>query len=212
MPVLSLGWRRLLAGLRLAVAALVLVAVAYQFSVGLDRPDFDAVNFFSYFTILSNLFGAVVLVLAARSQTERIEWLRGAAVVYLATTAVVFALLLADLSAELQMTTPWVNTVLHRVVPVLVVLDWLVDPPRRRFRVADAAGWLLPPLGWVAYTILRGPIAHWYPYPFIDPRPHGYGDVVVTCVVIAVGMAVLAAAVAWLGNLRTARRSVADRQ
>lgn len=187
----------------------MLAAIGYQLVTGLrDRPEFSLVNFLSFFTILSNLVAAAALILAARPGTRPawLDRLRAAAVLYLATTGVVFATLLADLPVELQLTVPWVDTVLHRVVPVLVVLDWLVDPPRHRIRVTDAAGALLPPLAWTGYTLLRGPIADWYPYPFLDPRPDGYPEVALTCLLVAVGMAGLAALVAGAGNWLAARR------
>lgn len=200
----------LLSGLRLALAALVLAAVGYQLVTGLrDRPGFSVVNFVSYFTILSNLAGAAALVLAAGHRTRPPRWLdrlRGAATFYLAATGVVYALLLADLPADLQITAEWVNTVLHRVAPVLLVLDWLLDPPRHRLRPADAALWLLPPLVWAGYTLLRGPIVDWYPYPFIDPRTDGYAAVAGTCLLIAAGMAALAGLLAWLGSWLAAHR------
>lgn len=205
-----MGVRHLtLAGVRLAMAVLVAIAVGYQLSSRVGQAEFSVVNFFSFFTILSNLFAAVtwgvVAAHAGRPRPGWLEWLRGAAVVYMATTGVVFALLLSDLSEELQVTVPWVDTVLHRVMPVVVVLDWLLDPPRRRIRWTAAGGWLVAPIIWLDYTLLRGPLVGWYPYPFLDPRPDGYAEVALTCGAVAIGMVLLAAAVAWVGNRLGAR-------
>lgn len=188
----------------------MLAAIGYQLVTGLrDRPGFSLVNFLSFFTILSNLVAAAALILAARpgSRPAWLDRLRAASVLYLASTGLVFATLLADLPVELQLTVPWVDTVLHRVAPVLVVLDWLLDPPRHRLRVTDAAAALVPPLVWTGYTLLRGPIVDWYPYPFLDPRPDGYPGVALTCVLVAAGMAGLAALVVWAGNRLAAHRS-----
>jgi hypothetical protein len=44
---------------------------------------------------------------------------------------------------------------------------------------------------WIVYTMIRGPIAGWYPYPFLDPANGGYGSVAVTTLVILAGGAVL---------------------
>ena len=50
-----------------AMAVAMVVALASQFVDGNDFPTFDAVNFFSYFTVLSNIGAVVVLgALAAR--------------------------------------------------------------------------------------------------------------------------------------------------
>ena len=55
------------------------------------------VNFFSYFTILSNTFAVVVLLAGAtvwRNQhSPRIDMVRGAATLYMTVTLIVFALL-----------------------------------------------------------------------------------------------------------------------
>ena len=185
---------------RLTAAALIVAAVGYQLG-----NTGSVVNFFSYFTILSNVFGAAVFVLAAVGRST--DLLRGAAVLYLVTTGIVFALLLADISADVGLTRPWVDTVLHRVMPVVFALDWLIDPPRRAISIGAAARWLIFPLVYAAYGLIRGPIADWYPYPFLDPREHGYGTVALNCLGIAAGVILLAALIRWVGNGLRRRRS-----
>ena len=52
------------------------------------------------------------------------------------------------------------------------------------------------------YSLIRGPIAKWYPYPFMDASVHGYPTVLLTSVIIAVVLAgitaVIARAPAWM--------------
>lgn len=126
------------------------------------------------------------------------DLLRGAAVVYLAITGVVYALLLAGLPG--QGVQPWVNTVVHQVVPVVLVLDWLLVPPARPVPLPRAWWWLVFPLLFCAYTLVRGPFVGWYPYPFLDPGPHGYGHVAVGAAGIAVGFVVATLLVWWSGS------------
>ena len=58
----------------------------------------------------------------------------------------------------------------------------------------------------MAYSLIRGPIVNWYPYPFINPtHPGGYWRVLGYSVVLAAVMAVLSVAFAFL-----ARASLAD--
>lgn len=196
VPLISRTHPALLAGCRLVLAAVALTAVVYQLVIQLrDRPEASVLNFFSFFTILSNIFGIVVLVLSATAvAVPRPHWLdllRGAATLYLATTGVVVAVLLSNLPEEQQLTVGWVDTVVHRVMPIAVALDWLIDPPQTRIRVSEALGWLAFPLAYVGYSLLRGQFVHWYPYPFLDHRQHGYPQVAVTCVIIAAAMAAL---------------------
>lgn len=195
----------LVAGYRVAGAILILVAIGYQMSVSIAKGSFDAVNFFSFFTILSNLITAVALFVAAVTAPSRgVDLLRGAAVVYMVTTFVVVVVLLSG--ADLQLAVPWVDFVVHKLMPVVVVLDWLLVPPRRHLSLGRCMIWLAFPIAWLAYTMIRGPIAGWYPYPFLNPsRPGGYGSVAVTVVVIAVGMVLLTVLASWAGNRGWAR-------
>lgn len=189
-------------------AALAAIAITVQF---VDRlrtaTDFSIVNFFSFFTILSNVVAIVVFGwgAAARALPAWFDEVRGASTLYLTITGIVFAALLADLPEELQVTIPWVDTVVHRIMPVAVLLDWLLAPPRRRIPMMSALRWLSFPIAYAAYTIIRGPFADWYPYPFLDPRDDGYLSVATTAAVLAVGMVALALGVAWLGNWLSAR-------
>jgi len=61
-----------------------------------------------------------------------------------------------------------------------------VDLPRERIPVRTSLVWLAFPLLYLVYSLVRGPIVEWYPYPFLDPRSAGYGTVAVMSVLIAV--------------------------
>lgn len=198
-----------LAPARLLLAALTVTAIVTQLAIDSGRPDFSAVNFFSYFTIQSNLFAVVVLVMTASRRGDRPEWLdrlRGAAVTYLSLTGIVYALLLADEPG--RTIEPWVNTVVHRIMPIALVLDWLVDPPRHAIGVARAMRWVVYPSLFLVYSLVRGPITDWYPYPFLDVDTHGYATVLITCAVMAAGLIAWIAAVVKIGDALGRRESV----
>jgi hypothetical protein len=203
--------RRGLAIARLAFAALAIVAIAFQLVDLATRGTLDAVNFFSYFTIQSNLIAIAALVLPAAAAVSgaqrRYDLLRGGAVVYMTVTGVVYALLLSNTDVDTALN--WVNIVVHKVMPVVVVLDWLVDPPAARIPLRRSLVWVVYPLAWIAYTMVRGALVGWYPYPFLDPGPGGYGPVVVTTGVIVGAGIVLCLVVAAVGNALGARRAPA---
>jgi hypothetical protein len=196
--------------LRLGFAATAIVAMTYQFASLNQRSSFAPANFFSFFTIQSNILGVVVLSLVAlvpqAARTPGFDVVRSGVTLYLLITGVVFALLLAGLQEELQTTIPWVDFIVHKLMPVVVVVDWLVDPPRHRLSLGAALSWLSFPLAWFVYTLVRGASVDWYPYPFVDVARHGYDRVLVNGAVLAVGMALAALALAWLGNRRAATR------
>ena len=203
--------RQTLAIARAAIGLLVLVAIAFQAKTLIDSGFFRPLRYFAFFTILSNLFGAVLyLVLAARwraKRTHAVDVLRGAAVVYLVVTFVVVVVLLSG--AELQVGVPWVDFVVHKLFPLVVVIDWLIDPPSTDIRLRDVAAWLAFPLIWVALTLARGAADHWYPYPFLDPANGGYRSVAYHVGMILAGFLVISGAVNAISDVlrkRAARR------
>ena len=189
--------QRFLGSYRLFFAGLALAAVGVQLALGLRRETFSVPNFFSFFTIESNLIAAVVFLrtgTAALRSAGRYQFamLRGLATLSMTMTGVIYFLLLRGLEASLQTPVPWVNTVLHYVMPLAVLADWFVDPPTRTIRSGEALRWVLFPAAYVVYSLLRGALVNWYPYPFVDPRPHGYLPVAIQCSLIALGAAALA--------------------
>lgn len=190
---------RLLAAVRIGFAVLVLAALATQISNLLGAGVFNPTRFFLFFTVLSNLVATGVFLEGARRQlTGRPPvpdlW-RGAAVVFMTVTFIVFAVLLRDLQEQLQTNVAWVDTVLHRIMPVAVMADWLIEPPHGPIGFRRALWpWLIPPLVWTAFTLVRGAVDGWYPYPFLDPRNGGYA----TVALYAVGIMALFLGVVWL--------------
>jgi hypothetical protein len=128
---------------------------------------------------------------------------RAAATLYITITGIVYAALLAH--QDVGLISAWVNDVLHRVVPLAMLIDWVLFDPWPRSSRSIALSWLAGPLVYLAYSLIRGPIVHWYPYPFLDPRRKGgYEHVALMCVVLAIGMALLALLISWIGDRRSA--------
>lgn len=195
--------------LRIGFAVTAVVAMTYQFASTGDRTAFNTANFFSFFTIQSNIFAVVMLALAVvvrrDERTAGFDAVRGGVTLYIAITGVVFALLLSGLQEELQTTIPWVDFVVHKLIPIVVVADWLVDPPRHRLPLRVAGAWLAYPAAWLAYTLVRGEIVDWYPYPFVDVGELGYGGVLLRCVALLVGFVAAAVLFLLIGNRRASR-------
>lgn len=115
-------------------------------------------------------------------------------------TGVVFTLLLSG--TDVDTAIPWVNTVVHELMPIVIVADWLLVPPRSRVGSLQSVAWLSFPLVWTVYTLIRGALTGRYPYPFVDPANGGYASVAVYMVVIMAFMLLLAMAAAAVGRVR----------
>ncbi|MGV8825204.1 Pr6Pr family membrane protein [Methylibium petroleiphilum] len=170
----------LLSAARAILAALALAAIGRQLMLHVGA-SYSPLNFFSYFTNLSNLFAVVVLLLGAfRRPTLHGDWqdvARYVSAVNMAVVGIVFVALLRNV--DLGALLPWVNVVLHYVMPVAIVVDWVglqapASPPKAR-HLALA---LVFPAVYLVYVLLRGAAIGWYPYPFLDPaNVGGYGGV-----------------------------------
>lgn len=90
------------------------------------------------------------------------------------------------------------DRLLHIVVPLLVLIGWLAFGPRNQIDRTDLLGFLFVPLVWLVYTLVRGAIVDWYPYPFIDVTAHGCAYVAGACIGVAALLLVVAALARYL--------------
>ena len=170
-------------------------------------------NVFAYFTIQSNLLlGGTALVLALwpdRTRGAVFKTLRLNGVLCIAVTGIVYHAVLAGLD-ELS-GWAWVsNFLLHTAAPIAGVLGWLLFGPRGQtdWRIV---GWsIVYPLLWLAFTLIRGEFVHFYPYPFVNVDEHGYGRVLLNCLLVAVLFLALAAGATILDR-RLRRKTTVER-
>src|ERR1700712_808091 len=129
-------------------------------------PLTRTLNIVAFFTVDSNIILMVTcLLLATRltgwGTTFRVFRLMG--VVCITITGIVYYAVLKDL-LDLKGAAYVSDLILHTLSPLMAVAGWLVFGPRRRtpYRVAGLV--VVFPVVWLATTLIRGPIVHWYPY------------------------------------------------
>ena len=226
--------RILFIAFRLAGAALIAAAIIGQYihslnwraERGIEENGIPAVNFFSFFTIDSNILTIAVFLIGAilliRSGDTDPLWFgvgRGAVTAYMATTGIVYNTLLRGVNVSEGATLEWSNEIVHVVGPILMVLDWLFAPGRRRLEWKQIWTIVIFPIVWAVYTMIRGPFVFdptraflfgddyaggWYPYPFLDPTtaPEGYISVAFYVVLIAAVIGGVGALVIWVSRRR----------
>lgn len=163
-------------------------------------------NFFSFFTIESNVLAVVSFVLGAalvalaRTETRAVTIFRLVAVTYMTVTLIVYNLLLRGIELPQGQTVPWSNEILHVAGPLLLIADWLLAPGRTRLEWRHVWAVVVFPVLWAAYTLIRGPVVDWYPYPFLDPAnsENGYLSVAFYVILIAAIMVGVGAAGIWV--------------
>ncbi|WP_194912780.1 Pr6Pr family membrane protein [Catenulispora rubra] len=157
-------------------------------------------NFFCFFTIQSNLIVLAVAIALVLVPDRRGAWWPVAlldALLCITVTCLVDVVVLRPQ----QHLGGWSNVAdlgLHVVTPILLVVGWLLFGPRPRLAWATLGWSTVYPLAWVAFTLIRGHVVNWYPYPFIDVSTHGYARVTLNVAMVAVLLLALGAVFVWL--------------
>ncbi|MFE1314396.1 Pr6Pr family membrane protein [Streptomyces sp. NPDC058755] len=199
--------RRPLAALfRLLIALAAAAGVALQLLLG------SPARTLSYFSVQSSILLAVVMLLSAsrawRARRPLPSSVTGATLLYAVITALVYHVLLAHTTPSFSMTdatapparwhAQWAALqLLHTVVPLAAVLDWLLLTPAARLHLRQAASWLLYPLAYLAFSLIRATFVPpatpaRYLYPFLDVEAHGYRSTLANALLIGLAMYALA--------------------
>lgn len=207
---------------RLGWAVLAVLGVGLQvIATEMTRPGYFKVpslwlNFFGYFTILTNLSLTLWFIFAYNAaRTGQRRWwgnrpeIKGALLVAGTVTILVYWTLLVDIPIP-TVTGEIANFLLHLLVPLGLWVDWLIAGDAMPLSYGQALrAWLVFPIAFVIYTELRGPIAHWYPYFFLDPRVMGgAGPLLLAIIGMTLLFVVVASLIFWLYQKRGSVRIV----
>jgi hypothetical protein len=155
------------------------------------------VSFFSYFTVLSNTLVATVFTCEMTSRESAARrwflqpWVSSGIAVSIAVVAVGYNLLLRHLWHP----EGWqrlADELLHVVMPLLFLGYWWCCVDKGTLRWRHIALWVIYPLVYFAYALLRGHVLAVYPYPFIDVEKLGYPQVFVNAGGLLAGFVVIA--------------------
>ena len=173
--------RRIYAGLFAIVGWFAIVG---QYLAGHSYSVASTIDYFSYFTILSNILVAAILTSTAiAAQSSFWHYLRrpsvgAAAAVYITVTGLTYYFILAA-QYDLHGWTKFFDHLLHYVMPPAYVLFWLVFVPKGRLTFKTALWALVPPILYAVYTFIHGPWTGLYPYPFVDVPKIGIRQTVI---------------------------------
>jgi hypothetical protein len=164
------------------------------------------VNFFSFFTVLTNTLVVVVLSYAVVHRDSAAKRFFLAPSV---SSAIAVSIVLVSLAYNLLLRHLWqpegfqfiADELLHDVMPLLFVVYWWRYVPKGALRFKHIGLWVLYPLVYFAYVLLRGDLLGQYQYPFIDVGTLGYPQVFMNAGGILTGFVLIALAVVGLDKL-----------
>ncbi|QIP11887.1 hypothetical protein G8759_04190 [Spirosoma aureum] len=164
------------------------------------------VQFFSFFTILTNILVALCFTfLWLRPQSDRGIFFSSpqtstAIAVYIVIVGLVYNLILRQLWAP-QGLQRVVDEALHSVMPIYFAFYWFIFVPKEKLAWANVPVWLLYPLGYIVYILIRGEFSGLYPYPFIDVSKLGYAQVMQNSVFLTLAFLVISLLFVGLGKV-----------
>jgi len=164
-----------------ALAAQLYIIIRYRTaSVGATL-----VQYFSYYTILTNIMIAWVctVLFIRREDTSGRKKVLTAILVYILTVGLTYNLILRSLwkPEGLQLLA---DNLLHSIIPLLYLVFWLIFVKKHTLQWNNFLPWLIYPLLYLIYVMIRGAIFGVYPYPFIDVAQIGYPKALLNAVMV----------------------------
>jgi hypothetical protein len=153
-------------------------------------------RFFLFFTILTNLLVALssTIVLVKHNSSLGKFFVKPSVV-----TAVTLYIFIVGLVYNIILRKLWQPTglqqladeLLHVAVPILFIIYWIFFVEKGKLKWKDCLAWLLYPLVYLIYAMLRGNLEGFYPYPFLDINKLSYQRVILNCLGLTIVFIVL---------------------
>lgn len=181
--------------LLILIASVAWVAVLTQYYLMVENRTVSmgeaTIRFFSFFTILTNLLVAVFFTFSlVRQKTKYLLFLHKPGTL----TAVTVYITVVGLVYQIVLRQTWnptglqkiVDELLHSIIPVMVIIFWYLYENKPPIKFGQIPQWLIYPLLYLVYVLIRGSFSGFYPYPFINVAGIGWQSVLVNSAVITV--------------------------
>jgi len=185
------------------LAALIWFGIIAQFYISI--PDYlekgrtlggAIVQLLSYFTIQSNFLLALLLsllVLKPQSKWGRFfaqPHIISAMAAYITIVGLVYHFMLRTQFHPVGL-FKLTSDIFHVVSPIAFVLFWLTLVRKTSIHWKYTIFWLVYPLFYTIYILIRGAISGYYPYNFLEVNTLGYSKVFANCGFLLIGFIIL---------------------
>ena len=146
-------------------------------------------RFFSFFTILTNLLVGIYFLFSYINQKKGSflfiskPGILTSVTVYITIVGLVYQFALRHVwePKGLQMI---VDELLHSIIPFLVIVFWYFYEYKNAVHYKVILKWLLYPIIYLMFILLRGYFSNYYPYPFINVGILGVSKVIVNSFIL----------------------------
>lgn len=177
------------------ITLIVWFSLVLQFNLSLKQHN-GAVwptlkTLLSFFTVLTNLLVGICLVFnlfwkqTAPGRFFSKPATQTAVAVYIFLVALVYNVALRGL-VQLKGWHSLSNELLHVINPLLFLIYWIAFVDKARLEYKQTISWLIYPLLYVIFIVIRGYLILQYPYPFINVVTLGYPKAILNTVIILI--------------------------
>lgn len=183
------------------LALITWFCVILQFYIS---PD-TSINVISYFTILCNSLIAISLTFSAFFSKTKLGDFFSSLSVKTAVALYIFILFVVynTVLRGIWKPTGWqlfLDNMLHVAIPILYILYWLFLVDKGKLNWKNGFYWLLFPLFYLIYSLIRGSAVRWYPYPFLNLDKLGFGQVMINTVIMLIVFLISGSALIAINN------------
>ncbi|WP_025141403.1 Pr6Pr family membrane protein [Pedobacter jeongneungensis] len=177
----------------ICASIIVWFSLALQFSVSLNLSAGNYLEttkiFLSYFTVTTNIIVAFCfscLSFLKWNETENLfakSSTLTAITVYIVVVGLIYNIMLRGIVSPVGWARA-ADELLHVVNPLIFLLFWIFFVKKSTLQYKQALSWLIYPLLYVIFIVIRGYLINKYPYPFIDVVQLGYPKAILNAIIV----------------------------
>ena len=136
-----------------------------------------------YFTYQSNILVIVYFILDIFNIIKKKETFyprfKGAVTMSITVTFLVYHFLLSPTSGKLEGIDYIRNIILHYIVPIMTIFDYIIFDKKGIYKIIDPILWLIIPILYFVFVLIRARVGSpfsdgsYYPYFFVDIDKYG---------------------------------------
>jgi hypothetical protein len=186
--------------LGLLIALIAWFAVIAQYNLMIENRVANiletTIRFFSFFTIITNTIVAIYFTsitfekknvsVTSVSKSNTLT----AITVYITLVGLIYQIILRHLWQPTGLQRI-VDELLHTLIPIMVILFWCLYEDKTAPKYKHIMIWLIYPLIYLSYILIRGNFSDFYTYPFVNVTHLGLQNVLINSAFLIVLFAVL---------------------
>ncbi|SRR5579871_346474 len=169
------------------------------------------IEFFSYFTILTNIIVAVYFTCLLFSGSDNSKLINKPGTL----TAITVYIFMVGLVYQVTLRHLWnpegmqqiVDELLHTVIPLLAVVFWILYEKKSAVKYSQITKWCIYPLIYLVCILIRGSLSGYYPYPFLDVVKIGMPKTLINCSILVLVFLVIAVLFIFAGKKMSKKES-----